>query len=472
MRAALLSCFLISLCVSENGSSVLKENGIQVTHIHLFSSAKQCEQACKGLTASGHHYCWSVLYQSRCVLLRCPQLSACQNASSQDIKELMGEFMIRKRRGHDTSHKMNSTESPDKEEEILNNAETNTEVPLSSTTQARTTEDTAIHTTLAFRSITKTATNVSLVTTTISQNRAGAIAITNSTNNTTTEPQNRNVSTPTINPAPNISPKTTLLSTTPSFSKDNGTNVKTTESSKGVQVNTLISGGVERTTPTKSLRTTATAAAATALPTTAKYLVLSTTPKIVIPPSTSTPVILSTGASTHTPPTSAITSTTIPTTRSTAAETFTAATPAAATTKSAEFTTVVKDKAKLPLSTVAPAFSTKNAEITTTQQTESTSQPVAATTSTHPLVLFTTKSPSMPSKSITVEQGKDQQDTGSESSYRQVDVTLLLAVLLFGVLFFVTIIVLFAIQAYESYRKKDYTQVDYLINGMYADSEM
>lgn len=27
-------------------------------------------------------------------------------------------------------------------------------------------------------------------------------------------------------------------------------------------------------------------------------------------------------------------------------------------------------------------------------------------------------------------------------------------------------------QAYESYKKKDYTQVDYLINGMYVDSEM
>uniref|UniRef100_A0A8C0HVF9 Uncharacterized protein n=1 Tax=Balaenoptera musculus TaxID=9771 RepID=A0A8C0HVF9_BALMU len=27
-------------------------------------------------------------------------------------------------------------------------------------------------------------------------------------------------------------------------------------------------------------------------------------------------------------------------------------------------------------------------------------------------------------------------------------------------------------EAYESYRKKGYTQVDYLINGMYADTEM
>ncbi|XP_075401370.1 uncharacterized protein C11orf24 homolog [Tenrec ecaudatus] len=48
----------------------------------------------------------------------------------------------------------------------------------------------------------------------------------------------------------------------------------------------------------------------------------------------------------------------------------------------------------------------------------------------------------------------------------------LLAVLLLGVTLFVTVLVLFALQAYESYQKKDYTQVDYLINGMYADSEM
>eukprot|EP00069_Balaena_mysticetus_P001264 bmy_15188T0 len=48
----------------------------------------------------------------------------------------------------------------------------------------------------------------------------------------------------------------------------------------------------------------------------------------------------------------------------------------------------------------------------------------------------------------------------------------LLAVLLLGVALFITVLVLFALQAYESYRKKGYTQVDYLINGMYADTEM
>lgn len=53
-----------------------------------------------------------------------------------------------------------------------------------------------------------------------------------------------------------------------------------------------------------------------------------------------------------------------------------------------------------------------------------------------------------------------------------VNKSFLLAVLLLGVTLFITVLVLFALQAYESYKKKDYTQVDYLINGMYADSEM
>lgn len=53
-----------------------------------------------------------------------------------------------------------------------------------------------------------------------------------------------------------------------------------------------------------------------------------------------------------------------------------------------------------------------------------------------------------------------------------VNKAILLVVLMLGVALFVSVLVLFALQAYESYRKKDYTQVDYLINGMYADSEM
>lgn len=50
--------------------------------------------------------------------------------------------------------------------------------------------------------------------------------------------------------------------------------------------------------------------------------------------------------------------------------------------------------------------------------------------------------------------------------------TILLVVLLLGVTLFITVLVLFALQACESYTKKDYTQEDYLINEMYVDSEM
>ncbi|XP_029489872.1 uncharacterized protein C11orf24-like isoform X2 [Oncorhynchus nerka] len=59
---------------------------------------------------------------------------------------------------------------------------------------------------------------------------------------------------------------------------------------------------------------------------------------------------------------------------------------------------------------------------------------------------------------------------GGPLTRQLVDTSILLAVLLFGLVFFLVMVVLFLTQAYESYRTKDYTQVDYLINGMYSDS--
>lgn len=59
---------------------------------------------------------------------------------------------------------------------------------------------------------------------------------------------------------------------------------------------------------------------------------------------------------------------------------------------------------------------------------------------------------------------------GGALTRQLVDMASLLAVLLFGLLFFLVTVAVFVTQAYESYRRKDYTQVDYLINGMYSDS--
>ncbi|KAL7862766.1 hypothetical protein SRHO_G00117500 [Serrasalmus rhombeus] len=59
---------------------------------------------------------------------------------------------------------------------------------------------------------------------------------------------------------------------------------------------------------------------------------------------------------------------------------------------------------------------------------------------------------------------------GEPLTIHVVNTSSLLAVLMFGLLFFVITVILFLRHAYESYKRKDYTQVDYLINGMYSDS--
>eukprot|EP00062_Callorhinchus_milii_P003705 gi/632941285/ref/XP_007885783.1/ PREDICTED: uncharacterized protein C11orf24 homolog isoform X2 [Callorhinchus milii] len=48
----------------------------------------------------------------------------------------------------------------------------------------------------------------------------------------------------------------------------------------------------------------------------------------------------------------------------------------------------------------------------------------------------------------------------------------LITMLILGLVFFLASVLLFIQKAYGSYKRKDYVQVDYLINGMYADSDM
>ncbi|KAL6107323.1 uncharacterized protein ACO6RY_10986 [Pungitius sinensis] len=69
-----------------------------------------------------------------------------------------------------------------------------------------------------------------------------------------------------------------------------------------------------------------------------------------------------------------------------------------------------------------------------------------------------------------VASGTGVDVAGAALTGQLVDTAALLAVLLFGMLFFLVTVGVFVRQAYESYKRKDYTQVDYLINGMYSDS--
>lgn len=61
---------------------------------------------------------------------------------------------------------------------------------------------------------------------------------------------------------------------------------------------------------------------------------------------------------------------------------------------------------------------------------------------------------------------------GDALSKQLANTALLLGVLVCGSLLFVITVMLFVKQAYESYNRKDYSQVDYLINGMYSDSSV
>ncbi|KYO41566.1 hypothetical protein Y1Q_0006335 [Alligator mississippiensis] len=95
---AVVFVLLICSCISENRISILKERGARVIQINKLSSENQCRQACKNLSVSGHHSCnWSMFYQNHCVLLYCRHLGVCQNARAQDIKDFLGEFILKKR---------------------------------------------------------------------------------------------------------------------------------------------------------------------------------------------------------------------------------------------------------------------------------------------------------------------------------------------------------------------------------------
>lgn len=59
---------------------------------------------------------------------------------------------------------------------------------------------------------------------------------------------------------------------------------------------------------------------------------------------------------------------------------------------------------------------------------------------------------------------------GGELVSHVVNTSSLIAVLIFGLLFFIVTVILFLRHAYESYKRRGYTQMDYLINGMYSDS--
>lgn len=383
--------------------------------------------------------------------------------------------MTRKRREHDASHEVNNTGNVNQELEVLKSTESvkkSTEVPLlliSRTIMGAAALNSTNNASLAKQNTSSlTTTTTSLVNTSVSQDVARSTAITNISNSVTKTQNNSTASV--LNNTLNIPSSHPWL--TPTKGGDSTTDIASTTKAKGTHESKLISGVPEKTISTELLPRTMTTATLTTI---ATYPVLPTTPPKLH--RTSIPAPVNTGNGSQSAVSSSTVATTLKPPASTAKSTIhtvtstTMTATSIVTIKSAEFTTVATDRIKPTSDKVIPPVFTKAANITTPQQILSTSQPLQGT-SVQLLSTLTSTNPKMSSKPTSTIQSKNQKDEVGENSFWQVDISLLLAMLLFGVLFFVTIVILFAMQAYDSYKKKDYTQVDYLINGMYADSEM
>ncbi|XP_036399850.1 uncharacterized protein C11orf24 homolog [Megalops cyprinoides] len=207
----------------------------------------------------------------------------------------------------------------------------------------------------------------------------------------------------------------------------------------------------------------------------------------VSPQSSSMVPSVAVAATTHPAPTTA-TATTLHTTKSTSTTTSTTTTtttqrqPIPTTARTPPRTTTIT-------TTTSPATSTVT---TTTASTTPITEIVTTTTSTTAVVkeasppttkkATSTQGPSgnVPQAGTTTSKAGTGEEGGTNNAgidiaagplTRQlVDTSSLLAVFLFGLIFFLVTVALFLRKAYDSYKKRDYTQVDYLINGMYSDS--
>ncbi|XP_042740551.1 uncharacterized protein C11orf24 homolog isoform X1 [Lagopus leucura] len=462
MWTAVVFFLLISFCICENRFSVLKARGVHVVQINRLTTEKQCRQACKGPAASGNHQCnWSVSYQSHCILLRCDRLSVCQDAGDQDIRDLLGEVVFGETLlFHHQSYQQEKKRS------------------VNAQVEQRNRENLFFSTTQAYRI------RLRHLLAADSANTGATTAASNSTTTTVTASITTVVSTGT-----NMTVLTATSETTTKASNASGS-LQTTAMSYTVF------------SPSPVNVTASTSSNVTELPITTENLGNSSFGSVLPPSSTSTSSLAATSEAgtsktqqfnpASTSRSSNLTSVEVglktpspPLNTSTQQDAQTSA----ALTPSVSPHSVKPTAVTLPKTSKASTFlsesssfqgSTKGATVLTIGPTsEAMTEHGIRSTSHVPSTKHTTTAPAN-SPGTTALSIAETQGTNSEYlliaaeplTQYLVDKSLLLAVLLFGTFFLITVIVLFLMQAYESYKKKDYTQVDYLINGMYVDSEM
>ncbi|KFU99399.1 Uncharacterized protein C11orf24, partial [Pterocles gutturalis] len=436
------------------------------------------------LFAGTHHCNWSVPYRNRCIILRCHQPSVCQNAGEQDIGDLLGEIVSGKRETALFHHQS----YPQKKERTVNARldRYNVENLFSSTAQTH-----KVHlrhllgvenvTTNASKTIASNATTTTLTITTATTTSTTAIA-TNGTSTAVLTTASGTTAKASSTPGGSALLAEAMSSTAssptsgniPASTSSHVTKLVTTteKSGDGSSVSVLF--------PT-SAPLTVISEAAPGVPQTEQFHPSTTTSA----PRSSSPATV--GAGLKTPSTTS----TIPVPQhagtSAASTRAMALTPSESSRSGSPLPVFTLPYTEPGASTATPSLSkstsllgsTRGAVVLTPASAAepTTGQGVKPSTTSH--IFSTTTAPADAPRTTALDR-KETQDRDDEYLFIAaepltqylVDKSSLLAVLLVGAVFFITVIVLFLLQAYESYKKKDYTQVDYLINGMYVDSEM
>ncbi|XP_061299428.1 uncharacterized protein C11orf24-like [Pezoporus flaviventris] len=489
MWTAVVFFLLISFCICEHRFSVLKGRGVHVVRINMLTTEKECRQACQSLGASGNHHCnWFVPYQNYCILFRCHQLSVCHNAGERDIKDLLGGILFhhqsypqKKRRMLNAQVDQNNVENlslPVQTHKIhlrdflgadSGNVTTNaTETIASNTNTAATAVTTTARETIASNATTTIATTTAV--TDITKDVINATVLTSAYETTAEASNAREVS----------GHLSTAMSSIPSFPTSGNISASTSSHVTKRVATTEKSGNsssVSGLSPTSALLTVT---SGTPVSQTEQFNPAITTTST---PCSSSPTTTEAGLKTLT----TTLATSIPPAVGTSATT---------STHAMKITPLESSHSVNPLPVTLPNLDSE-ARIATTSLSKSTSHMgstrsatvlitahIAETVPGHGIEstahIFSTAIVPAGAPKATVSGLAETQDIDNEYlliaaeplTQYLVDKSLLLAVLLVGMVFFITVIVLFLMQAYESYKKKDYTQVDYLINGMYVDSQM
>ncbi|XP_042197535.1 LOW QUALITY PROTEIN: uncharacterized protein C11orf24 homolog [Callorhinchus milii] len=440
-----LSILISSL--SESYTNNLQSNGVKLLKSVRVSSAEECNQTCDHVLDQGGLKCnWVVMEEKEklCFYLHCLDLTVCKLAPVEDVRALQAgktssikDFLKRVRKGMG-ANEPSTVQSPTQAITINGSFIVRTTPVTTGTTPTSMAAagTTATPAPVTSTTMTATATNASIpeVETTTS---ATMSVVPNSS--TSAMPEAGNIQTqPHLTPQM-LQPSLAQVLHCPAVFQVDTQHRSPTGTTKGVTKTSAESVSLLPVTqPTSAGEITTNQTESTALSVSSQAIPSITLEgsslKTALPSSFSTSVSQTSVTTTPPPPTTTILKTT-----------------PLSTTKPIEETTATTkqgDKTKASSSTLRIPSTSKVA----TELPETKLKTTAASSNKIEYIF-----PLAPTVAIAKHLANN---------------SFLITMLILGLVFFLASVLLFIQKAYGSYKRKDYVQVDYLINGMYADSDM